>query len=251
INPGGYVVLENVPGETITISGTYGMECCCDAIRVYDGVGTGSLITSFNCSGTYNFTSAPGQTITVGFTSDGSVTGFGFAFEVTSSCYEEPTPGVSTPPTLSDNEIYDYHSASSAARGIQLEGVTDAWTISGNRFYQSAERSNTGGSHWAIDVGTTAAGAGGHTISGNHIGGSAADGSGVYTLTGSASFSGIHVQQATSGSLESTITGNVISGISHTGASVGGYSYSSSTPVFTGIWAHSGAFSITGNTIGS
>src|SRR5690606_16782140 len=146
--------------------------------------------------------------------------------------------------------IYDYHSAGSAARGIQLEGVTDAWTISGNRFYQSAERSNTGGSHWAIDVGTTAAGAGGHTIVGNHIGGSAADGTGVYALTGNASFRGIRVATPTSGTLLATaVDSNTIAGISHTGYTTASYGVNGAQ--FSLIQVESGQVDVTDNTIGS
>src|SRR5690606_8593384 len=151
--------------------------------------------------------------------------------------------------TIAGNRIHDFNGTTSS--GINLASGNTGWTITGNRIYRTISSAISSGTHRLIDITSTLSGSGGHVVSGNTLGYAAADGTGVYTLTGNASFSGIHVQQATSGSLESTITGNVISGISHTDASVGGYSYSSSTPVFTGIWAHSGAFSITGNTIGS
>lgn len=80
----GYVVLENSGTGVISLSGTYTyMETSYDYLKIFSGVGTGGTqLYTYNGSsgGTITpFSSAPGQAITVQFTSDGSGTGAGFA----------------------------------------------------------------------------------------------------------------------------------------------------------------------------
>jgi hypothetical protein len=72
-------------GATITLSGTYSTEATFDVIRIYDGAGTGGavLATFSGVGGTINYVGNPGQTLTVGFTSDGSVVNTGFVINVT------------------------------------------------------------------------------------------------------------------------------------------------------------------------
>jgi gliding motility-associated-like protein len=80
----GYTVLENSGNAVITLSGTYsGIEAGFDYLRIYNGVGTGGTIIggpySNSAGGTITpITTAPGQTITISFTSDGSVEYGGF-----------------------------------------------------------------------------------------------------------------------------------------------------------------------------
>ncbi len=241
----GYAVLENLPGETITLTGSYYTESSWDYIRIYNGVGTGgTLLQSYTGSGTANFTSTPGQTVTVAFTSDGSGVYSGFEFQVACSGW---TPVATSPTTISNNLIHDFHSPASAARGIQLNGVENGWTISGNRFYQTAARSTSGGSHWMIDVSNTTAG-GGHLISGNTLGYADSTGTGTYTLTGNTQFRAIRIQQPTNGSLASSITGNTIANLSYTAGAITGTGVSAP---FVLIMAESGLVNITNNSIGS
>ncbi|MCG9912213.1 MAG: PKD domain-containing protein [Flavobacteriales bacterium] len=85
----GFTVLQNSGAAVITISGNYNVETNWDFINVFSGAGTGgTLIQTLTGTGTYNFTSAPGQIITVQFTSDGSIVapGFDFAITYTGSC---------------------------------------------------------------------------------------------------------------------------------------------------------------------
>ncbi|WP_170266424.1 PKD domain-containing protein [Phaeocystidibacter luteus] len=74
----------NPPGGTLTVTFTsFGLESCCDRVRVYDGIGTsGSLLINQGGYSLPNGGSAltiPSGQATIVFTSDGSVTGSGFA----------------------------------------------------------------------------------------------------------------------------------------------------------------------------
>ncbi len=92
-NANGYTVLEANITAIITISGSYGTEAGLDHIRIYDGAGTsGAILQSYSGNGTVQFTGAPGQTLTVGFTSDGGSVNFGFDFLViyTGACVCSP-----------------------------------------------------------------------------------------------------------------------------------------------------------------
>ena len=89
-NANGYTVLNNANTGVITISGTYAMKICCDQLSIYTGstgaVG-GTLLQQYGSagSGSVSFTSAPGQTVSVVFTSDVSVVNTGFSLSVTYS----------------------------------------------------------------------------------------------------------------------------------------------------------------------
>jgi len=88
-NADGYVVIQGGGTRVISITGTYNTEACCDGIRIYNGVGTaGTLLFTYSGIGNINFTSSPGQIITVRFTSDNTQTstGFNFNFSFTGSC---------------------------------------------------------------------------------------------------------------------------------------------------------------------
>ncbi|MQP25539.1 hypothetical protein GFJ94_10730 [Flavobacterium sp. LMO8] len=107
-NSNGYTVLEAGTGATINISGNHDTESTYDYIRIYDGVGTsGTLLGSYTGSGTLNYTGTAGQTLTVEFTSDGSINGTGFNLTITYSgvcylaCSGTPSGGtVSTSPSV-------------------------------------------------------------------------------------------------------------------------------------------------------
>ncbi len=71
----GYTVINSAGTAVINISGSYSTESGYDYIRIYSGSGTGgTLIQTYQGSGSINYTGSAGQTLTVQFTSDGSVT---------------------------------------------------------------------------------------------------------------------------------------------------------------------------------
>ncbi len=71
-------------GDLIQVSGTTSGESCCDYIYIYDGVGlSGTLLWSgIANAGTIPLVRSTSGPITVRFTSDGSVTGQGFALNI-------------------------------------------------------------------------------------------------------------------------------------------------------------------------
>ena len=96
-NADGYTVLLSGAQAVINLSGAYQVENGFDYIYIYDGIGTGgTLLQTYNGTGNANFTSQPGQTITVRFDTDGSVTQSGFNFSVTTTgaCVSVPCAGI-------------------------------------------------------------------------------------------------------------------------------------------------------------
>jgi hypothetical protein len=79
----GYTVLNAKGSAVITISGSYYTESGYDYVRIYSGVGTGTLLVTYAGNSTFSYTGTAGQTLTVGFTSDGSVTYTGLNATVT------------------------------------------------------------------------------------------------------------------------------------------------------------------------
>jgi subtilisin-like proprotein convertase family protein len=85
-NANGYTVLNGAGTSVINIAGPYNTESGWDFVRLYDGAGIGgTLLGTFSGVGNINFTSSPGQTVTVRFTSDTSQDGVGFDLSVTYS----------------------------------------------------------------------------------------------------------------------------------------------------------------------
>ena len=87
--------------------------------------------------------------------------------------------------SISNNNIYDFHANALNTRGIHLAAFSNRWTISGNSFYQTTDRTTTSASnHIAISILSGSAGAGNeHAINGNFIGGKAPScGGGAYTI---------------------------------------------------------------------
>jgi len=84
-----WITIAGVPGATITISGSWGLETCCDRIFIRNGYGNAgtALYTSpgTGTTGAVNYLGTAGQTLTVHLTSDGSVRSSGFQFTVTYS----------------------------------------------------------------------------------------------------------------------------------------------------------------------
>ncbi len=138
-NSDGYTVLEAGIGATITINGPYVGEGCCDHLYIYDGAGTGGTILLDQVgSTTINYTGTPGQTLTVRFTADVSVTYAGFELNVnyTGTCYLPcagmPNPGATTGPVSPT-------CPGPATLGLEtpqnVENITYQWEMADDEFF--------------------------------------------------------------------------------------------------------------------
>ena len=168
--------------------------------------------------------------------------------------------------TLSNNNIYDYFNATLVTNGINVFSNSSAWTITGNRLYQSTNRIyTTGNTHRGINIATGE----GYTVSGNVIGFANASGTGTtnmignsvnltgafptaYTTTGTSNvtrYIAINAAFTAAGAV-SNIQNNTIAGFAlYTSSSA-----STTNGVFCGINVTSGNVNIgttTGNTIGA
>jgi hypothetical protein len=150
--------------------------------------------------------------------------------------------------TISNNKIQDYFHDSVSSSGINLAANSATWTISGNRFFQTATRTTTSGSFYIRGILINTASAGGYTITNNTIGFANASGTGTSTFNGTASvfYRGLDI---TTNTTSSSIQGNVIAGINFTTAITNTYAPGS----FVGIYVSGVATigTISGNTIGS
>lgn len=133
----GYTVLEAGLGATINISGNYATESGIDYIRIYNGTGTGgTLLASYSGTGSINYTGTAGQTLTVQFYSDSSVTNTGFSLSVTYSgicfpaCAGTPVGGtvITNPNTAWPGSPY----VVSATGYTQALNLTYQWQYSTN-----------------------------------------------------------------------------------------------------------------------
>ena len=151
--------------------------------------------------------------------------------------------------SITNNNISDYFSATAASSGIQVSSNSTGWTITGNRFFQTANRTaTTGATHRAINI-TTASGSG-YTISNNVIGfaNSAGTGSTVYLGAAANRFIGIELTAANAPA--SSIQGNTINGFTFSTTS----GVTTAPGVFDGISVLAGGVNIgttSANTIGA
>ncbi|MCX6156947.1 MAG: T9SS type A sorting domain-containing protein [Ignavibacteriae bacterium] len=146
--------------------------------------------------------------------------------------------------TISNNNIYDFLNKTAASNGIFLTSNTSAWTISDNNFYETALFTATTPNAAYVIINVLNSTGVNFTVSGNYIGGSAADHSGTWTKTGSyGTFNGISVTAGTASA--SNIQGNTVSKFN--------WSNEANT-VWLGIFVSTGNFNIgttSPNTIGA
>lgn len=156
---------------------------------------------------------------------------------------------------IDNNNIFDFFGAAVTSAGVAVNGGCNTFSITNNRFYQTAARTwTTGALHTPIlmNSSATTSGVQGMTISGNTIGFASNTQTGTYSLTGSTgSFQGIRFIGITAGTI-SNINSNTIAGISLTGVTSSGTGVSSP---FTGIHIGGSSFlgnaNVNNNTIGS
>jgi len=154
--------------------------------------------------------------------------------------------------TITGCNIYDYFGASVTSAGIYLAAGNTDYTITNNKFYQTATRTQvtTGTVHAGIQI--SSANVNNTTISGNTIGYASNSGTGTYTFVGVSSTSRfVPIYLSTVGTTTAcSVDGNTVTAISVSGLVSG---TSTSSP-FIGIYVGSGLANIgttTGNTIGS
>ncbi|MBX7243039.1 MAG: T9SS type A sorting domain-containing protein [Bacteroidia bacterium] len=154
--------------------------------------------------------------------------------------------------TINNCTFRDWFLATGASNAIMTStsGVRN-WTVTNNQFYQTATRTyTTAANHSAISLQSTSAGSGGHTVTGNFIGGTAPNcGGTAYTMTGTIAtrFYGVFVNG--NGGTANTVSNNTIQNFNLTTSS-------GATTTF-GVWC--GVYSlgtnvnttISGNVIGS
>jgi hypothetical protein len=133
---------------------------------------------------------------------------------------------INTNVTISNNTIYDFMFSQYGSNGIRVGDYNTGWTISGNTIYETTSYATDpvyNGVFYGIQVssrnayGEPSASTGTYdiTITGNYIGGAAADHSGTFTKTnaGLNRFYGIAIFPNTGGTV-SSVQGNTINNIS-------------------------------------
>jgi hypothetical protein len=145
------------------------------------------------------------------------------------------------------NNLSNFYLSGGSSYALNVNSAGAGWTISGNSVYQTASRTSTAGTMYGLYI----IGGGGHTITGNFIGGTAPSAGGTaLTATGTAAafrFSGIFL--TLSGAV-SNVQGNTVANINWVSSSGASTTYG----IVSGIYISSGDANIgttTGNTIGT
>lgn len=150
--------------------------------------------------------------------------------------------------TITGCNIYDFFNAAAQSNGLYVGAGNTDWTISNNKFYQTAARTQTTGAiHAPIQI-ASSTGNNNVTVSGNTIGYSSSSATGTYTFTGvssSSRFVPIYFSSAGT-TTANNIQGNTITNIVMSGAISG----TLSSGPFIGIYL-TGLSNASGNIIGS
>ena len=118
--------------------------------------------------------------------------------------------------SVNNCKIFDYFNANNPFFGIQLNSGNSAWTLSGNKLYQTASRTvATANTVSAIFISSGSA----YNISSNTIGFSSASGTGTYAMTSTVALRFIGINCALAAGTATEINGNSISAISITTSS--------------------------------
>ena len=257
----------NTGGNSLTISNTtIGTTANSSTIRFVDGA-TNNTVTNATVLGSTS-SSVATNSATIFFSTD-AVTANGNDNNTISNCDIGPA-GANLPSkailgngsittnaignsgiVINNNNIFDFFAPAVTSSGVVTNGGCNTWSITNNRFYQTAARTwTTGATHRAIDINNTTSlsGAVAFTITGNIIGYASNTQTGVYTLTGSTGkFQGIQFNGISLGTI-SNINNNTIASVSLAGVTSSGTSTSSP---FIGILITNGLATTSGNTIGS
>lgn len=248
----------NTGGNTLTFSNTTVSATAGTSTIRFIGDATNNTIT--NCTVSGSETTATSGTI---FFSTGTVTGndtntISFC-TLTAAGSNLPTNAIyaagtsvaidNSNNTVSNCNIQDYFNTTVSSTGILIASNATAWTLSGNKFFQTATRTFAVNGLIYMGIRIATASGGNYSITNNTIGFANSSGTGTSIFNGAftSSFRGIELSGS---AIVSSIQGNTISGISFTtsNGTVG-------TPgIFSGISVLSGAVNVgtvLGNTIGS
>ncbi len=147
-NYNGFYFLRAGGTAVINISGNYNVENGWDFIRIYSGEGIGgALLATYTGTGVINYTGTPGQTLTIRFTSDGSITAPGFSLAVT---YSGVCPTIVTVPFSGNNSIAcgtQNVSIQDAGGGVNYANNSNGYTVL-NSVATSTSVININGSYW-------------------------------------------------------------------------------------------------------
>ncbi len=101
----GKLTLTSTSGASITLTGSYDTENCCDFLKIYDGsVSPTNLIGTFKGNGMLNVT-VPSGTAVLHFTSDGTMHKSGFHLNAQTICAENPQWVQNVSHTATDSSI--------------------------------------------------------------------------------------------------------------------------------------------------
>jgi hypothetical protein len=150
---------------------------------------------------------------------------------------------------ITNNDIQDYFSATAASNGIFVAANSASWTISGNRFFQTATRTSTAAvTHRAINVVTSTGG--GYTVSNNTVGYATSAGTGTMTYDGAVASLYRGIELTVAASPVSQIQGNTVTAIAFTTTSASAVS----PGIFAGISVLGGTVNVgttSANVVGS
>ena len=197
--------------------------------------------------------------------SNNSITNSGANFPVNGIFSRGTSAAIFNSGTITQNNIQDYFSPTLATAGINLNATgNSAWSITGNKLFQTADRVyTTANTHSGIFI----VGGAGYTISGNIIGFANAAGTGTTnTIGNSVALSGFPASYAGAGTANATLYRGINAAFAAAGAvsNIQGKHYCPDTTqsmlvlkrtqIFIGIFVNSGNANIgttTGNTIGA
>jgi len=257
----------NTGGNTLTIENTTASASSGTSTIRFIGGATNNTITNCSIKGAFSATvTTLGGNI---FFSTDAVTASGNDNNTISNCNIGPS-GTNLPTkciygngststtaignsgiSITNNNIFDYFGTTVTSAGIYTGGGCNNWSITNNRFYQTATRTWTiGAQHSAIWLLSSIATSGmqGATVTGNTIGYASSTQTGTYTLTGSVGkFIGIYLTAVAGGSTN-TISSNTIASVNLSGVTSIG---TTTLSPFAGILENSGSTVISSNTIGS
>ncbi|MFA7361959.1 MAG: hypothetical protein WC139_13080, partial [Candidatus Kapaibacterium sp.] len=220
LNGADYVTINglNTGGNSLTISNT--ATGTSSSIRLINDA-TNNTITNCTITGSGTVTGSGVIILSTGYVSGNNKNTFN-SNDISAAGSNLPITGIyslgtsaavdNDSNTVTGNNIYDYFSASSVSNGMNINTGNSHWTISNNKFYQTASRTyTTGNTHNGIVITSGS----GYDITGNTIGYATSGGTGTYTMSGTVStrFVGINLSVGTTTAVTS-VQGNTVTAIS-------------------------------------